>query len=211
MGYNIAVESTASKKLDNFFKDHKKKKYKTKEILIHAESEPEGLFYLTEGVVRQYAISTNGEELTINLFKAKSFFPVGWIINDSLSAHYFEALTPVEVAVAPKKAALELLKKDQEVIFDLLKRIYRGLEGYFSRMEYLLGGKARERLVMELLIHFKRFGKVKLTESELAAQAGMARETVSREIRKLKLEGLVKTQRGSLTITDVRKLEDQLL
>jgi len=105
-------------------------------------------------------------------------------------------------------------------LFDLLQRIYKGLDGYFLRMEYLMSGTAQARLIAEILIYAKRFGNeekgkiivgVKLTEKDLASQTGIARETVSREIHKLKDKGLVDFDKNILTVKSLVSLEDELM
>lgn len=207
-------------KLEKFFRQYKAKKYKRREILIRAAEEPDGLFFLKEGVVRQYAISAKGEELTINVFKPFSFFPMAWIVNDSISPHFFEAMTAVSVWIAPKKDVLRFIKKEPDTLLYLIKRIYKGLDGYFIRMEHLMLGSAQARLIAELLIYARRFGEkketqihinFKITEKDLAAQSGIARETVSREIQKLKQKGLVDFEKNRLTIIDIRRMEEELL
>lgn len=214
------MDSNVSKKLEEFFKNYKTREYKRRELLIKPERVPEGLFYLKKGIVREYTVSTKGEELTINIFKPNSLFPVAWIVNDSINSHYFEAMTAVDTFVAPKQNSLELFKKDQDVLFDLVKRIYRGLDGYFTRMEYLMAGTAESKLISELIIYAKRLGiqigtevkiDLKLTEKDLASQSGIARETVNREMQKLKKKDLIRFQNNTLIIKDLNKLEEQLI
>lgn len=189
-------------------------------MLIRAQEEPAGVFYLTEGVVRQYTITADGEDLTINVFKAPSFFPLLWVMNDTGNQYYFEAMTKATIWIAPKKDFLTFLKEEPDVLFDLIKRIYKGLEGYFMKMERLMKGSSQVRLLTELLVYARRFGKqhestilitVKLTEKDLAAQSGIARETVSRELKKLKQKGLLTFEHNILRIHDIQKLEDELL
>lgn len=213
------MDTNVQDKLNNFFSRFKKHTYNSKEILVRADDEPAGVFYLVDGIVKMYAISCAGEEVVINTFKPISFFPMAWVLNDSISHYYFEALTPVTVWKAPKDEFIKFIKKEPEVLFDLIRRIYKGLEGYFSRMEYLMSGSATTRLITEILIFAKRFGRkkngkvtvaVKLTEKDLAAQTGIARETVSRELTKLKDKGLISFQNNTLTVYDLELLESEL-
>lgn len=206
-------------KLDKFFAGHRPQTYTPKEILIRADEEPSGVFYLKNGVVKMYAISSQGEEVIINTFRPVSFFPMNWVLNDSISHYYFEAVTEVKIIKAPKDQFLKFLESEPIVVFDLVKRIYKGLEGYFSRMEYLMSGGAQARLITEILIYAKRFGKesgdntvinLKLTEKDLAAQTGIARETVSREIHKLKEKGLIDFEKNTLTVKNLLTLEGEL-
>ena len=203
------------KKLDKFFSQFLNSSlhsnFKKGEILIKPDNPPSGIFYLKEGVVKQYSISANGEELILNIYKPISLFPMAYAINNTLPHHYYEAMTPVLVWSAPKEKTLEFVRKNEDVLLDLLSRIYKGLEGFFLRMENLMAGSAKARLTTTLLIYAKRFDKVKITEKDLAAQSGITRETVSREIQKLKEKGLLNFQKSILTIYDLQKLEKELI
>ncbi len=59
-----------------FFQHYKKQNYKKGELLIRADDQPQGIFYLKSGTVKVYAISKKGDELVVNLFKPKAFFPM---------------------------------------------------------------------------------------------------------------------------------------
>lgn len=205
-------------KTNAFFTTYKYQTYKKGEILVRADDDPPGIFYLREGVVKEYAISSKGEELVVNIFKTGAFFPMSWAINHTPNAFYFEAASEINVFRAPKDAVLEFLNKNPDVLFDLLSRVYRGMDGILTRMTYLMAGSAYKRLVLELLIHAKRFGQtkkngavmVKLSQKDLASQIGASRETVNRELKILKEKGMVQFNRGILTITNTNKLENEL-
>lgn len=70
----------------------------------------------------------------------------------------------------------------------------------------------------ELLIECRRFGdkqtdgscRIALKETELAARAGLTRETVSREMQKLVAEGLVMAGRSGIVVTGIDALEKKL-
>lgn len=216
---NDSVKFIAFKKLNDFFSGFREQKFKKGQVILEAMEEPSGVFYLTDGVIRQYSISPKGEEITLNLFKSISFFPISWVLNDGINPHYFEAMTPITVRKAPKEKVLKLLKEDPEVLFDLAQRIYRGLEGFYLRMEHLMSGSAKNRLISELVIFAKRFGelsgdhtevKLKLTEKELAAISGITRETVSRELHKLEKKDLLDFKKNTLIINNLSKLEEEL-
>ena len=216
--YTSLMDTQVLQTLEAFFSKYTRKKLDTGEILIAAQDEPTGVFFLKEGLVRMYSISLEGGEVTLNVFKPESFFPVSWVINNSKNPYYYEALLPSLVYIAPKKDFLGFLKKDSTILFDLLKRIYKGLDGFFVRMEALMIGNARVRVVTEILIMSRRFGNTnksgrstfKVSEKEIAAATGIARETVSREFNKLKKEGLLDFKQGQLTVNGIKKLEDCL-
>jgi CRP-like cAMP-binding protein len=70
----------------------------------------------------------------------------------------------------------------------------------------------------ELLVECRRFGKqqaqgsylLRTNESDLAARSGLSRETVSREMQKLKESGWVVLTNKGIEIADVAQLEKSL-
>ncbi len=207
-----------TEKIDSFFSQFQQKSYKKGDILINADEEPTGIFFLKNGAVKLYAISKKGEELVINIYKPIAFFPMGWAINNTKNEYYYEAITDAIVMKAPREKVLKFLQSNPEVLYDLVQRIYRGLDGLFTRMMYMMSGGAYDRLVTEIVIQAKRFGKhttdgvieFHVSEKELAAQAGMTRETVSREMKVLKEKNLVGFNKNTLTIHDLSLLEAEL-
>lgn len=210
------MDESVQKKVDTFFLTFKQQTYKKGELLIRADDDPRGVFYLKQGHVKQYAISKKGEELVLNIFKPVAFFPMSWAINQTPNVYFYEAMTSVEVNLAPRDEVVAFVKAHPEVLYDLIRRVYRGLDGVLARMTYLMSGDAYARLLTELVIYAKRFVKGKnsveiaISEKDLAAQSGLTRETVSREMRQLKDKGLVTSKRAKLTITNVEKLEEEL-
>lgn len=205
------MDTQVKQKLDKFFSGYPKQKYKKGAVLIEPGVEPQGVYYLTSGIIKRYAISVSGNELIINTYKAESFFPMEWVLSSNSNDHYYETLSEAEVYIAPSEQFLKFFKNDSIIMFDLICRIYKGLDGYFTRMEYLLGGTAKSKLINELLIFSKRFGtKLKLTEEDLASETGLARETISRELIKLERKGLIEFKKHILLIPNLEKLEEGL-
>ena len=205
------MDAKIQKKLDDFFNQFKHQKYKKGEILIRADDNPPGIFYLKSGFVKEYAISKKGDELVVNIFKPISFFPMSWAINKTKNMYFFEAITDLDVWRAPKDKALEFVKSNPDVLYDLLVRVYKGTDGILLRMSYLMAGNAYARLITEIIIHAKRFGNpLHISETDLAERSGMTRETVSREMKILKSKGLLTFQKGKLLIKDMLRFEEEL-
>ena len=210
------MDTEIVKKIDAFFSQFKLQHYKKGEIVIRVDDTPPGVFYLTEGSVKEYAISHKGDELVINVFKPIAFFPMSWAINQTPNRYFFEATTNIEVRRAPRDDVITFIKNNPDVLYDLMSRVYKGTDGILTRMTYLMAGNAYKRLIAELLIYAHRFGKgstkVKLTitEKDLATQSGMTRETVSREMKILKDKKLISLDRHTLVIENVKQLEEEV-
>lgn len=213
------MNDALQKKLETFFTQFKHQQYKKGEILIRADDEPSGIFYLKSGVVRQYSISKDGEEQTLNLYKPISFFPLMWAINNTHNTYYFEAITEVEIFKAPKDEVIAFLKKEPEIMYDLISRLYKGMHGLLSRIEYLQSGDAYMKVIFAILNSSYRFGEQKenaevelsITHREISALTGLTKETISRECTRLEKEGLITNTNHLVKIRDIHKLESELV
>src|SRR3989344_1413476 len=150
------MDINVRQKLDKHFKQYKNQKYKKGEILVRADDDPAGVFYLVDGVVRRYSISPAGEELNLNIYRPVSFFPMDWAVNQTSSPHYYEAMTTAEVYRAPRDEVLKFISDKPDILLDLLSRIYHGLDGFMMRMEYLMAGNAQAKVVIKAFFFFQR-------------------------------------------------------
>jgi len=212
------MQISVQEKVASFFRQYPLRRYDRQQMLVYAADAPAGVFYIVEGQVRQYDISSQGDEIVVNVFKPGAFFPMAWAINASPNRYFYESSTAVTAHLAPAKDAVAFLKANPDVMFDLLSRVYSGTDGMQRRMAHLMGGTAETRVAFELLVECKRFGEqrpdggcvISIHEEELARRAGLSRETVNRELSKLKQAGLLAVSHKNLLITNMPQLEAQL-
>jgi CRP-like cAMP-binding protein len=214
------MEPDVAQKVNIFFSQFPSRIYRRDDILIYPKDEKKLIYYLEQGHVRQHVITKSGEDVTMNIYKPGAFFPMAHIVDTFHNTHTFEAIDNVFVKIAEYKAVVIFLKKEPDVLFDLLQRVYTGLEGVLSHMEQLMSGSARKRLLIALFILAKRFGKsmqdnnvhisLKLTHQDLAASTGLTRETVSREMALLKQQEFIDYANVSITIKNIQNIEKEL-
>lgn len=198
-------------KISTFFEGFTDKRYPKGQILIFAGESPDNVYYLRSGRVSKYQVSYRGEEVVVNVFKPGSFFPMSWALNQSENKYFYKTESAVRINVAPEKEAVDFLKNNPDVMLDLLTRLYKGTEGVLGRMVQLMAGSAKSRVAYEIEIELARFGdkgskEIEMSETYLASRTGLARETVSREINKLKTLGIIEVQGKSIVIKDEAKL-----
>lgn len=204
-----------TKKIEEYFSQYPVRSYPKGQILIHAGDVSKDIYYLESGKVRQYDISYRGDEIVVNIFKTHNFFPMLSATIQKTNNYFFAAETPVDIRIAPSKKVVEFLKANPDVMFDLLTRVYRGVDGLLGRVVQLMSGSARSRLLYELIIECKRFGKaaedgsylLKINEGDLAARAGLSRETISREIHKISQGNLINVSHSGILIKSLPRLE----
>jgi CRP-like cAMP-binding protein len=207
-------------KIHEEFSKFPKRSYPKGQILVFAGDNPKHIFYITKGRVRKYDVSYRGDEVVVNVFKPPAFFPMSWAINQPPNKFFYKTETATELHVVPPDTALEFLKANPDVMLDLLGRIYNGTEGLLGRMVQLMAGTARDRLIYELIVECRRFGeklpdgsfKVPTNGPDLAARTGLTRETISREINKLKkTPGVgIEIESKYILVSDLDALQKQL-
>lgn len=212
------MASEATDKIHAAFSKYPKRTYPKGQILVFADESPDYIFYIVSGRVRKYDVSYRGDEVIVNVFQPPSFFPMSWAINHTPNKFFYKAETKVELHTVPAAAAVEFLKANPDVMFDLLSRIYKGMDGLLGRMVHLMAGTARSRLLYELIIECRRFGTeqpngsiiLSTNEVDLAARSGLSRETVSREMSKIKEQSWVEVANKNIIVKDVAELEKSL-
>lgn len=204
-------------KVEGFFSRYPQKKCPPGQILVFSGDRPRSIFYIKSGRVKQYDISYKGEEIVVNTFKEGAFMPMLHALTDLPNVYFYQAETALDFVEAPIADVVTFLDSNPDVMKDLLTRLYIGVDGLLMRMAHLMSGSARGRVVFEILLEIRRFGTpaqngsytLDLNEGELASRVGLSRETVSREIAKLKHKGLVHKGTG-IRIDSVPKLEAEL-
>ena len=204
---------------NNFYKQFPIRYYKKSEMMIRADDDPQGIFYLTKGYARQYTISKTGFELTLHILKPDSYFPMVWAINGTPNVYFFEALTTVEVRRAPRDQVVNFIKDKPSVIFGLISELLEDYAEALTRVEHLVFSDAYRRVISVLLYIIKHFGEEtnkgivvhhRFTQQDIATLVGVARETAGNEMIKLEKMGLMKHVNHSILFEDIKKLELEL-
>lgn len=202
-----------------FYKQFITRNYKKGEMLIRADDDPQGIFCLTKGYVRQYTISKTGLELTLHILKPTSYFPMVWAINGTPNVYFFEALTSIEVGRAPRDQVVNFIKDKPTIIFELMSELLEDYAETLTRVEHLVFSDAYRRVISVLLYIAKHFGEEhkkgvlvrhRFTQQDIATLVGIARETASNEMVKLEKKGLVTYVDHSILFESISKLNSEL-
>lgn len=215
------MDTGKTKDFELFYKQFVIRNYKKGEMLIRSDDDPLGIFCLQKGYVRQYTISQTGFELTLQILKPISYFPMVWAINGTPNVYFFEALTEVEVGRAPRSEVVDFIKDKPVIIFELMSELIEDYAESLLRIEHLVFSDAYRRVISVLLYIAKHFGQVKgkqgiiiahrFTQQDIATLVGVARETASIEMTKLEKKGLIEYLDHSIVFDNLKKLEAELL
>jgi CRP-like cAMP-binding protein len=209
------MDPDKTKDFENFYQQFITRNYKKGEMLIRADDDPQGIFCLTKGYVRQYTISPSGNELSLHILKPISYFPMVWAINGTPNVYFFEALTEVEVGRAPQEQVVNFIKNKPNLLFALMSELLEDYAETLTRVEHLVFSDAHRRVISILIYIAKHFGQPhkkgiivnhRFTQADIATLVGVARETASIELFKLEKSGLIKYIKHSILFEDLDKL-----
>lgn len=212
------MDPTIADKIHQEFSKYPLRKYPKGQILLFAGDEPKYLFYVVEGKVRKYDISLRGDEFAVNIAKPPITFPMTSLFTQTPSRYFHKAEQDVSAHLVPSKVALAFFKSDSCILYGLLERSYKSIDGLQGRIIQLMLGNAKNRVVYELVNECKNFSEIlpdgshllSVNETDLAARSGLSRETVSREVNKLKRNGLVVIKVRNILIPNPLELEKLL-
>lgn len=216
---NSKMNIDRTKEFEIFYKQFSTREYKKGENLIRADDNPQGIFCLTKGYVRQYTISKTGIELTLQILKPITYFPLIWAINGAPNVYFYEALTAVEVGRAPKEQVVKFIKDKPAIILELMSKLLGDYAETLSRIEHLVFSDAYRRVISVLLYIAKHFGEEtaqgvtvdhRFTQQDIATLVGVARETASIEMGTIEKKGFIEYVDHSMIFKNIKKLELEL-
>jgi len=209
---NLSVQ----RRLNKFFSKYPKKNYPKGQILIYPEDSLDYIYSLHSGYVKSYSLNDKGVELIINIYRPYDFFPITETLAEIVNTYYFSTVSTVTVFKAPSVDVHKFIKNDNEVLFDLAKRISIGLEGFMVRTQYLIRSNSLQKVASSLVLLARRFGKristnkitilIEQTHEDIANLSGLARETTSNELQKLRKKKIINIKNQIYTINNFDKL-----
>lgn len=192
-------------KIKEFFADYPLRVFKNGDLLLRPGDE-KTVLYIEEGVVSQYDISAAGEKLVVNIYKQGAFVPLPSIVAGLPVDFFYEADGNVMARLAPQEQVRSFMIHDNEVLYDTLTRLSRGSDGLLKRVARMMEGGAEARILHELGVLRARFpssdDSIKVTITQLSEQTGLARETVSRAVKKMREKGVITVVAGRFTLRD---------
>jgi CRP/FNR family transcriptional regulator len=154
------------------------------------------------GFIKAYDIASDGSEQLIWLAKRADVVPLEWLFaQDKTSPYFYAAFTDVEVYLIDKNALLENLKDNNEALMMAVEAITSKYTHVMSHLNAAQKPRARDKIMYLLQFIAARFShkgrddidkvEVPLTHQDFANLVGLARETTTLELKKLKEQGLV--------------------
>src|SRR3954469_9693919 len=110
------------------FRSGTKLSYKRGEYIIRPGEQPSSIYYIEEGLVKDFNISKYGEENLLIIRKRQEIFPLIWALTGQEREIIYQAITPTIVRRIDRQRYLDYLHSHpgaMEVILDMVTEMYR--------------------------------------------------------------------------------------
>ena len=178
---------------------------------ILLEDEPaEALFFVASGVVKVFKTSADGKEQILYLLRPGESLNDAPAFDGGPNPASAQALGPV-VLYGIKRGDLEvILREHPKVALNVTRVLSQRVRHLMSLVEDLSFKHVMGRLAKILLEQSgdKTGNRPWLTQQDMAAMAGTAREMIGRSLKALEDDGAIRLEGRRIVITDKKALEE---
>ena len=179
--------------------------------IILLEGEPsEALFFVVSGAVKVFKTSAEGKEQILSIVRPGESFNDVPIFDDGPNPASAQAMGPVALYEFKKDALRATIQNHPQIALNIIKVLAERLRQLMSLVEDLSFRHVIGRVARILLEHAGdgTGPGPRLTQQEMAAMAGTAREVVSRSLKALEEDGIIRLDRHRIVITDKEALKE---
>jgi CRP-like cAMP-binding protein len=206
----------ATEQLDELAAAARTRRLAPREELFHKGDRPSQVYVVASGRLKVSTTSPDGHEVLLNLVDEGEVVGEFAILCGGRRTATVTAIEASELVVLDRRDFVGFLRGNAEVAVELLgvlaERLVRISE--FAEDAVLLGFSGR--LAKKLLYLAERYGETEgesirirmhLSQSELGEMVGSSRESVNKQLRVWGDEGLLRTERGEITLLRPAELE----
>jgi CRP/FNR family transcriptional regulator len=170
----------------------------------------DNIFVLEKGWVRATRMTLEGREQAMAFMRPGEIFgDIAVFIEDAYPASV-TALEPVDVWVIPAQNFLDILKRHPDLALSVIRRLGKRVMDFIGLVEDLSLRSVEARLAHTLLRHAEAHdGQLIVprrswtTFDEMAVRLGTVRDVLSRALKTLETEGLLRVERRVIVLLDV--------
>lgn len=186
------------------------REYPRGELLFSEGEQAAGFFVVLDGKVKVYKLSPEGKERILHIIHPGVTFAEAAIFGDGLYPAYAEPLQVSQLLFMPKDGFLDLLMNNGRISVNMIAGLSRFLRQFANQIEDLTFKDVPSRLaryLMDLSRGTRETVELPISKSQLASNLGTVSETLSRTLRKLSEDDLIRVTGKMVEILDFERLE----
>ena len=196
------------------------KDYHKGETIFLEDTEAKTLYLVNEGKIKIYKYTKDGKEQILHILSEGDFFGELNLFKAGKYSFNAEAMAPTKLCTLTKDKMRELIVTKPEIGLKILEVVGDRLAKVETLVQNLATNDVEARIAYLLLDLKERYGRtvsqgtevsLSLTREEMSNYTGVARETMSRKLRKFEEEGIIKLVGiKKIIILDEEKLQDYI-
>ncbi|WP_341836127.1 Crp/Fnr family transcriptional regulator [Chitinophaga pollutisoli] len=189
------------------------RKYRKKSIIYREGERSVSIYYVIKGRVKTSKWNVDGKELITGLYKVKDFLGNSAIITFGRYEETAEAMLDSELAVISIPDFEKMLLQIPFLANKLYSNQIVNMLDNQVRMMNIAYGTVRQKVINALLTFMEKYNtgrdsnfEIDVSRHNLAALAGVARESVIRTLSDLRDEGIIQIGESKIRITCIKRL-----
>ncbi len=182
--------------------------------VIYVEGEPaESIYILETGWIKATRMTREGREQAMMFMRPAEVFGDIAVLTGTPYPATVVALDAVDVWVIPAKTILDLIPRQPEFAMAIIQRLGERVLHYVGLVEDLSLRSVEARLASTLLQHAEQSeGRLLVprrewtTFDEMAIRLGTVRDVLSRALKNLEAEGLLRVEKQAIILLDPKGL-----
>jgi len=179
--------------------------------LISIEGEPtKAMYFVVSGAVKMFKTSSDGKEQVLRYARTGESFNDAEVFYGGPNLASARAIVPVVLYGITKEDIETILHNHPRVSLNATQVLAHKVQQLVSLVEDLSFKHVIAR-VAKILLEYAgdaKMPKQRLTQQEMAAIAGTAREMIGRSLKSLQTEGAIRLDRHRIIITDREALRE---
>lgn len=217
---NMILSRDGNESITSLFSEGVIARFQKGEIVVQGDEEPTGVFYIQSGYIKAYSISQLGQKNLLLIHGANEIMPLPWALDGAQKLGiFYEALSDVIANKTSKNSLRASMGANTWLSEQIMRQLVNTFTVYAQRIQNLGYRLPRERVIACLLDLATRFGHsrgqdiiitVPITHQDIADSINTTRETASRALQRLVIEGLVAQEEHLFIIKKERNLLAEL-
>jgi CRP/FNR family transcriptional regulator len=180
------------------------------EVILLEGNLSDTLFFVAAGAVKVFKTSAQGKEQILSIARPGEALNDVPIFDGGSNPVSAQALGPVTIYGIKKENLQTLMQQYPKIALNTSKVLAGRMRQLVALVEDLSFRHVLGRVTKILLEHASDGAGINdhLTQQEMAAMAGTAREVVARSLKALEEQGHIRVERHRIVITDKKSLEE---
>lgn len=189
------------------------KKFGRGDIIIYEGEPAQAIYFVYAGAVKIFKTSVEGKEQILYIARPGDSFNDVPVFDDGGNPASAQAMGEVTLYEIEKHELRTILEKNPNIAVNTIKVLAEQIRRLVTLVEDLSFRNVMGR-VAKILLEYAREepgAGPKLTQQEMAAMAGSAREVVGRSLKALEESGYIQLNRQKVSITDIDGLREMVV